>query len=62
MSVQFDEENKFNESFQAAEKPTGGIAKWLIEKRIVKDAAGANKIMIVVAIVCFALAVYLTIK
>jgi hypothetical protein len=34
------------------------MVSWLINKGIVKDPAVANKLLIGVAVVCFALAIY----
>ncbi|MFA6430749.1 MAG: hypothetical protein WC229_03750 [Candidatus Paceibacterota bacterium] len=64
MSVQFEEENRFNESFKKRDSSgsSGGITKWLIKNRIVKDEKGANKIMVIVTIICLIIAVYFQIK
>jgi hypothetical protein len=64
MSVQFEEENNFNQSFKnrEASSSSGGIIKWLIKNKFAKDEAGANKIMLFTTIVCFAVAIYFAIK
>jgi hypothetical protein len=61
MSVQFDEENSFNKSFNTNEGQAGGMASWLIKIGLVKDESGAKKILIAVIVVCFAVAIYLII-
>jgi hypothetical protein len=55
MSVQFEEENKYNFSYKAPQPK--GITGWLINKGYVKDEAGANKLMIIVTVICFVLAI-----
>jgi hypothetical protein len=64
MSVQFEEENNFNESFKrrAASSGSGGITNWLLKNKFAKNEAGANKIMIVATIICFAVAIYFAVK
>ena len=61
MPVEFNNNNEFNNTFS---KPTesSGIAGWLIKKGIAKDEKTAQNYMIVVAIICFALAAYLILK
>jgi len=56
MGVQF-EENNIPRQFSSEKVPK--IAGWLISKGVAKDVSGANKIQVIVAIIFFALAIYL---
>ncbi len=59
MSVEFDEEIKFNKSYnKSISTPVSGLTEWMIKKGIVKDEKGAKSAMIIVAILCFALAIF----
>lgn len=62
MSVQFEEENNFNKAFSKEAKTSGGISSWLIQKGVVKDDAGAQKFLLIVAVVCFLLTLYFIFK
>lgn len=53
MSVQFEEENKYNFSYKSL--PPRGITGWMIKNGYVKDEVGAKKVMITITIVCLVL-------
>ena len=57
MGVEFNEDQQISPNQFASAKPSAMIA-WLISKGVVKDVDGGNKILIVVAIAFFALALY----
>jgi hypothetical protein len=59
MAVEFEEDNLSRKQYIAPHK-TSGMAGWLINHRLAKDEAGANKILIVLIIICFGLAAYFT--
>lgn len=59
MSVEFDEELKFNDSFRKfSPESSSGLANWLIKNGIAKDEVAAKNIMILISIICFSLAIY----
>jgi len=62
MPVEFDEENKFNEGFVRDVTQTGSIANWLVKNKIARDENGAKKIMLIIAIICFAVAIIFAVK
>jgi hypothetical protein len=63
MAVEFNEENNFNQEYRTENATSvSGLTKWIIKKGIAKDKKGAERLMIIVAIVCFAIAIYFTIK
>jgi hypothetical protein len=62
MSVQFEEENKFNEGFARDVTPSGNISKWLIKNKFAKDDKSAQKLMLIITVVCFAVAIYFAVK
>jgi len=53
MSVQFEEENKYNFSYNSPSPK--GITGWMIKKGYVKGETGAKKVMTIIIIVCFVL-------
>ena len=59
MAVEFEEDNSVRRQYSAPQK-SSGMASWLISHRLAKDEAAANKILIVLIIICFALAAYFT--
>lgn len=60
MPVQFEEEQNFNKSYdKVVSKKPSGLTVWLIKKGIAKDEKGANAIMIIVMILCFALTIFI---
>lgn len=63
MSVEFDEEAKFNSLYsKSISRPSTGLTGWLINVGISKDEKDARNIMIIVAIICFALSIYFATK
>ena len=63
MGVEFEEEKDFNTSYNrslSGEKT--GLTDWLIKVGIAKNESSAKVIMFIVAILCFALSIFLTIK
>lgn len=63
MSVEFEEEKQFNSVYdKSVSNTTGGLTNWLIKTGIVKDEKSAKNTMIIISIVCFALAIYFLIK
>ncbi len=60
MSVQF-EENDFNRrDFNAESTPK--FAGWLISHGVAKDVSSANKVLVIGAIVCIALALFIAFR
>jgi hypothetical protein len=63
MSVEFEQEEQFNNVYdQSLSNTPKGITAWLIESKIAKDEKSAKNIMILISIICFALAIYFLIK
>lgn len=63
MPVEFDEEIKFNDSYNKLTSETSsGLTAWLIEKGIAKNEKNAKSVMIIVSILCFALTIYFLLK
>jgi hypothetical protein len=60
MSVEFNENNPYKGI--ASVSQSTGIGGWLIKKGFAKDSKGANQIMIIISIVCIAIAIYFAIK
>jgi hypothetical protein len=59
MSVEFDEEIKFNSVYnRATQKTPSGLEKWLIEKSIAKSEKGAKLVMVFIIILCVALTIF----
>ncbi len=58
MSVEFNEQQSNFRPFD--QKPVSGISKIVISLGLAKDQAGANKVQLVVALICFSLAIYFT--
>lgn len=56
MSVEFNDENRFNRRDFGGQTPK--IAGWLISKGIAKDEDGANKVQLVAALIFFGLALF----
>ena len=59
MSVEFEEDN-FTQRRYGSVQRSGAMVRWLIKHNLAKDESGANKILIFLIIVCFALAAYFT--
>jgi len=63
MSVEFDEETKFNNTYnESVSKQSSGLTTWLIEKGVVKNEKGAKLLMIFTIILCFTLTIFLLLK
>lgn len=63
MSVEFEQEKQFERVYdQSSTSTSGGLIGWLVKSKIAKDEKGAKNIMIIVSIICFALAIYFIIK
>ena len=58
MSVEFNEGDDFNTTYAAKTTQVSGLTKWIIDKGIAKDEKGSKNLMIIVTIICFALAIY----
>ena len=58
MSVEFNEEEKFNKVYRTDQNTTSSFTKFIIKAKLAKSEAGAKKIMAIITIVCFALATY----
>lgn len=59
MSVEFNENRPTNYNYPPR---TGGLAGWIIKIGLAKDEAGSKNVMIIITIVCFALAIYFIYK
>lgn len=55
-NVEFNEERP--QGIQSGRQAKSKLAGWLIKKGLAKDESGAQKIMIAIIIICFAVAVY----
>jgi hypothetical protein len=65
MSVEFNEENDFNRSYDQSVNRisnSDGLTAWIIKKGWAKNESQANTIMIIVAIICFAVAIFFAIR
>jgi hypothetical protein len=60
MSVEFEENNNFKNLYaQGNSSHSGsGMVNWLINKNIASSEKGANQILIIIAVICLLLAVY----
>ncbi len=58
MPVEFEENDLERSRSQTPQKSQSAMASWLIKHNLAKDESGANKILIALIIVCFALAAY----
>jgi len=59
MSVEFNENQPLNYNYQPKK---GGIGNLLIKMGLAKDDKGAEKIMIIIVIICIALSIYFFMK
>lgn len=57
MSVEFNEQQTNMRPF---EKPVGGISRIVMSLGLAKNQAGANKVQLIIALICFSLAIYFT--
>jgi hypothetical protein len=55
MSVEFEENKPLDFNYQPEKK---GLADLIIKLGLAKDKVGAEKVMIVIAIICFGLSIY----
>ena len=55
MNVEFNEKQPLNYNYQPKKK---GITNMIIKLHLAKDEAGAQKVMIIIAVLCFALSFY----
>lgn len=55
MGVQFEEDD-ITRVFVSEQTPK--LAAWLIKKGLARNLSGANRLQVIVAIICFALAIY----
>lgn len=64
MVVEFEEEKMFEKGFNRASnsQSSGGLTNWMIKKGIAKDESGAKTIMVIITVLCFALAIFLMFK
>ena len=58
MSVEFNEDEKFNKVYRTQQNTTSFFTNFIIKAKLAKSEAGAKKIMSIITIVCFALAIY----
>jgi hypothetical protein len=59
MNVEFDENKPINYNYPPK---NGGLSGFIIKTGFAKDEAGAKKVMITIAIICFALSIYFFLK
>ncbi len=58
MAVEFSEEENFNKSFSARSDENSAINNLIIKLGLASDKNGAEIVMVVVSLICFALAIY----
>ncbi len=58
MNVEFDE----NRPLTNYQEKKGGLTATIIKLGLAKDDKGAQKVMLIIAVVCFALAIYFFMK
>lgn len=59
MGVEFNENKPVDYSYEAKK---GGISSLVIKLGLAKDDKGANQVMIIISIICIAIAIYFAIK
>ena len=59
MVVEFNENKPLDYNYQPKK---GGLTALLIKLGLAKDEAGAQKVMIIITVICFALSVYFFMK
>lgn len=59
MGVEFNNGSNFNYNYQPASNRGGGITQLVIKWGLAKDEKGANIVMVIFAIICFALMFYI---
>ncbi len=58
MTVEFNEEKEFSKDYNTQKTQKSGMSLWLIKNGITKTERGSQILLIMVAIICFALAIY----
>ena len=58
MSVEFTEEENFNRSYRSIQPENSGINNFIIKIGLAKSASGARAVMLIISMICFALAIY----
>jgi hypothetical protein len=59
MNVEFNENNPYKQIPVAG---SNGLTGWLIKKGLAKDTKGANALMLIISVICIAIAIYFAIK
>jgi hypothetical protein len=59
MGVEFNENQPTNYNYPPKK---GGVTNLIIKTGLAKDEAGAKKVMITIAVICFALSIYFFLK
>ncbi len=59
MAVEFNENKPLDYNYQPKK---GGLTALLIKMGLAKDEAGAQKVMIIITVICFALSIYFFMK
>ena len=59
MVVEFNENKPLDYNYQPKK---GGLTALLIKMGLAKDEAGAQKVMIIITVICFALSIYFFMK
>ena len=59
MVVEFNENKPLDYNYQPKK---GGLTALLIKLGLAKDEAGAQKVMIIITVICFALSIYFFMK
>ena len=60
-NIQFENSPKTEPLHNESENPTGMIA-WFIKKNLAKDENSAKKLMTIITVMCFAVALYFIFK
>ncbi len=58
MAVEFNQEKEFDQLYEVSNNSRSGLTNWIIRIGLVKDESGAKTIMIIIAVICFALMIY----
>jgi len=58
MAVEFDEDKGYGSNQYGGQEKSSKMVAWLISKGVAKSESGANAILITIALVFFALAIY----
>ena len=57
MAVEFDEDKGYNPTYNSGQKESK-MATWLISKKFAKTEKSANAILVTIAVIFFAIAIY----